>query len=117
MTDTFAPSINPGVEGTGMEADPNVLEAKFGDGYRQDTPEGLNAGDGEIWTLVWPLLTPEQAAEIETGLRTNMKVRRFYWTPPDRSQAKYRCTAFRLRPTLSGLEYSITATLERVFDL
>ena len=51
-----------------LKEQPRVLSAKFGDGYGQDSPDGLNA-DLQTWDLVFE---DEYAADI-VGMRDFLK--------------------------------------------
>lgn len=76
--DTFNPTLKPQDAPSG-EKTPHLLEAVFGDGYRQIAQDGLNPLSAK-----WPLTfvgTEAEVAPIATFLDAHVGVS-FYWTPP-----------------------------------
>jgi phage-related protein len=102
--------------GTSKRTDPITHSTKFGDGYVQDSPAGLNARM-QTWTYQASGIDVEVADAIEAFLEDGIGVKRFNWTPPRKTTALvFKCTAFSY--TLSDVvgQASITATFEQVFE-
>jgi phage-related protein len=68
---------------------PRVKTAQFGDGYRQDTPDGINNN-----LASWNLTFNRARAEIEAiaaFFTSKGGVERFTWTPSGRSEVLVIC--------------------------
>jgi phage-related protein len=59
----------------------DTLEAKFGNGYSQATPNGLNSKK-EIWIIQWVNLTETELQTVEAALDFAGGHGEFLWTPP-----------------------------------
>ena len=112
---TFTPPINPSW-GFSRATTPRVLTAGFGDGYRQESGDGLNLLPRTA-TPEWQILSTDDADTIENFFRAQKGYLAFDWTPPGESvSSKWKCTTWtRTSPT--ALTDAITATFEQVFDL
>ena len=66
MTDTFSPPRAPSV-GTTKNSKLSVISTRFGDGYVQDSPNGIMP-PVKSWTLTWDPILKTEAATIETWL-------------------------------------------------
>ncbi len=86
MPDTFNPSINPSVSGTGVKKKPRILTANFGDGYQQRTPDGLNYDEKEV-SLSWDALDFIQFTEILNFFENHKGYISFYYTFPGENDA------------------------------
>jgi len=119
MPETFTPPVAPSVDGTGAEATVTVEEVRFGDGYLQTTPVGLNAFDGETLTLSWSIVSTANADLLEAFLRPKLKHEPFLWTKPGEVTPKqWRCMTWRRAPhPIGGDNDAVAVTFERDFRL
>lgn len=115
MADTFTPPINPSV-GMSRKVTPRVLSAAFGDGYRQEAGDGLNAIPRSL-SLAWDMLLPTDADLIEAFFIAQKGYVAFLWTDPSETvQRQWKCSTWsRTSPT--GVTESMSATFDQVFDL
>lgn len=60
---------------------PAVWQAKFGDGYEQNTPQGINY-QPETWTLTFSFITQADAQEFEQMLAGYGGYQAFTWRSP-----------------------------------
>ena len=72
--------------GTSSQHHVRLLTAEFGDGYGQRVVDGINAHHQE-WSVVWQLITTEEADRIEQFLIDKMGVESFLWLPPKAGEA------------------------------
>lgn len=115
MTETFNPPVAPSISSS-RNKKMRTLESTFGDGYSQRSGDGLNI-NGETWQAEWGALTPEQADEIEAFFEAHKGYVAFLWQAPmSPIPLKYRCKEWS-RGFPSGNLVSISAALEKVFDL
>lgn len=113
-TPTFTPPKAPD-RGLTKKSQTKTLEADFGDGYSQRANDGLNNIRRNL-PLTWTLLTPEEADEIESFLEARKGSEAFFYTAPrDTTPKKWRCKTWDR--TMNGVDDTITATFEQVFDL
>ncbi len=75
-TFTFTPSF-----GTSAETEPRTLMAQFGNGYVQESADGINA-ILRNWSLTFNNRSMTQLLDIDTFLRARGGAERFYWTQP-----------------------------------
>lgn len=75
---TWTPS-----HGTSVETEPRTLMAQFGNGYIQETADGINA-NLRNWGLTFNNRGMTELYNIDTFLRARAGAERFYWTqsPP-----------------------------------
>lgn len=93
-----------------------VQETRFGDGYVQAAPDGLNAID-EAWDLVFDGVDDAIANAIETFLRARGGAEPFDWTPiwaSGNAPIKVVCKGWRRSRAEPGIS-NLTATFERRF--
>ncbi|WP_439444434.1 phage tail protein [Xanthomonas translucens pv. translucens] len=109
MTDTFR--WRPTTESSG-KATGAVRRAKFGDGYAQTAPDGINSVT-RSYSLSFTGMKP-QMAEIVSFLEAHVG-RSFFWTPPFGGQGYYQCDEFS-DTNNGGLVFTITATFEQTFQ-
>lgn len=76
---TFAPPIGPS-PGTTRKPTFRILEAEFGDGYSQPTPDGYNHIREEL-SLAWDALTEGQMQSIYGFLLGRGGTLPFYYQP------------------------------------
>lgn len=106
MTDTFDPTWVPLVGPSG-EGTLRSRVAQFGDGYVQETADGINT-TLETWPLVW-LGVGADIAPIRDFLKAHVG-QRFYWTPPLGVQGYYACPDKYVLVPLGGGNYQLSAT-------
>ena len=107
---TFTPLAS---YGSSKEVKPRNLEAKFGDGYEQSLPDGINTKP-RIYNLRFTLLDAVDGDEIETFIDDHDTIP-FNWTPPFESvSARFKCKKYT-RTYTSGLISNITCKFEEVF--
>src|SRR5258707_15503179 len=114
--DTFSPPLAPTPGGLSHQTTPRVLSAPFGDGYRQDAGDGLNAILRSV-TLQWSVLDPAGADAIEAFFVAERGYLAFLWTDPREAiPRQWKCTTWtRSSPTAATA--SISATFVEVPDL
>lgn len=91
-----------------------VNSSKFGDGYEQRRPAGINA-ISQQWSLFFVCQNVAVAQAILNFLRAHKGSDIFYWTPPDNAtpiQAICREYSSNIEP---GNNRTVTATFERVY--
>lgn len=76
---TFTPPIGPS-PGTAFKPQIKILEAEFGDGYSQPTPDGLN-NVRETVELKWDALTQAQMNTINNFFVARKGAQPFYYKP------------------------------------
>lgn len=108
MIETFNPPIRPKTSEIKTKA--RLSTNDFGDGYSQDIADGINAADREM-TLTWPILTFEQAAEIDAFFSLNIG-KSFYFNIPGQPKRSWRCTEWQITNE-TGMS-SMTAMLSEV---
>jgi phage-related protein len=114
--DTFNPAWPPTVGQLAREVTPRILTASFGDGYRQEAGDGLNA-IARSMDLGWSVLELTDADDIEAFFEAHRGYQAFLWTAPNEAvQRKWKCTTWS-RQAAQALQDSITAHFEQVFDL
>ena len=90
-----------------------VYEAKYGDGYTQRTPNGLNNLDVTL-DLSFTLRTLVEVDAIADFLAAQKGATPFEWTPPGGTTYNYVCKTWKKVRQTNG-DSSITATFERVY--
>lgn len=110
-TETFSwiPSADP--QGSIKFA---VRSAKFGDGYEQSVPDGLNTKSSE-----WPLsfwVRGAEAAQIMDFFDRHAGAKPFYWMPPLASEPlRFKVAEYNHVPG-QGDNHTITATFKQSFQ-
>ncbi len=90
---------------------PKVLTSQFGDGYRQDTADGINNNLPK-----WSLTFNRPRVEIEAILAFFIAkggVQRFTWTPSGRSEVLVICPEWTA-PIINGRFGTISCTFQEV---
>ena len=80
MTDWLPMPIQPSYEGTQGTAKPRMLSSKFGDGFKQDTPDGMNPIE-RSFTIQWNTINSADAAKIIAFLNAHAGIPFYYRTP------------------------------------
>jgi phage-related protein len=112
MTDTFiyVPSYT-----SAMQVVPRVLSAKFGDGYSQRTPDGLNTMLRK-WTILFNNCPKTECDAIESFFIAHGGYLSFNWNPPTGLPGLWICgqpDGWKRTPQAGPLS-SITCTFEEV---
>lgn len=114
MTDVFNWKVLATASGGGEFA---VNESKFGDGYSQTVPQGLN-NEFQNWSVtfagrkrtgVFGVLDPLNFIRARKGGIS------FFWTPPLGVQGYYQCRRYSIRDEGGGL-YTVTCEFKQVFQ-
>lgn len=109
---TWCPSYEPE-----LEEPPQLLVAKFGDGYSQAAPDGLNHIKRR-WTLSWNNEDMATAKAIRDFLRERGGWQPFYWIEPTGVEAALFTCPAGLRRRQSGPQlFTLSATFEEDFNL
>lgn len=108
---TFNPPVKPS-PGTNVSRDLKILEAEFGDGYSQPTPDGLNHIKHKV-KLQWNGLTEVEYTAINAFFTARGGTEAFYYQPAGFSTPlKWRCKEWDF--SLNGI-WSGEALLEQTF--
>ncbi|WP_211195175.1 phage tail protein [Stenotrophomonas maltophilia] len=110
MADVFTWCVRTEITGTG---DFLVKEARFGDGYRQTSADGLNNESQQ-----WPISIVGRESKVGPALaflRARQGAVSFLWTPPLGVQGYYLCKTYTLTPHGNGV-YTLAATFEQTFQ-
>lgn len=110
----FWPPKNPDVVGAESAEQPNLLVAKFGDGYSQRAPKGLNFIE-EAVALTWGLLDIPDRDQILAFFRERGGYQAFWWEMPGDRMLRWVCPAWKHLPR-TPLVWSVHASFQRVFD-
>lgn len=94
--------------------DARLDEAKFGDGYSQRSPNGINTLM-EAWDLSFTLRTKVEITEIVTFLETQKGAYSFDWVTPTGATRKFICRSWSDSYNHDG-DCALSATFERVFE-
>lgn len=116
MANTFTPPIAPTYSGTTRDRDYRLITATFGDGYRLDMADGLNASQGSF-VFAWDLITLDQLTQIEAFLEANIG-QTFLWSIPQITPVtKFKATK-GLQVTVRGFNaYQASMTLIQSFEI
>ncbi|HAD5969831.1 TPA: phage tail protein [Salmonella enterica] len=94
-----------------VKVSPRVRVVKFGDGYEQRAPDGLNT-DLRTYTVKFSAESADINL-IDQFLTEHAGYRAFIWLPPDRYiTGKFKCEEWSKE--VSGLWDILTATFEQV---
>ena len=97
-----------------LEAKATVNKAKFGDGYEQRTPEGLN-NVGDDWSLSFTVRTKAEILAIRAFLKARKGSEAFDWTNPFGEAGKYTCEQWSASVE-HDTDCSLQATFHQVFE-
>jgi phage-related protein len=110
MTTVF--TWNPSVDATCNEQMRNS-SAQFGDGYKLDSPDGIN-NRKKVWTLTFNNRPFAEAQAIRTFLVDHGGYLAFDWTDPDGDTLRYTCGTIP-RTFKQGLYQTFNLTFEQAF--
>ncbi|BDU76306.1 phage tail protein [Mesoterricola sediminis] len=93
---------------------PRGFSVSFGDGYVQDTGDGLNI-DLPEWSVAFTNRSTAEFDAIKAFLGGLAYGERFTWTPPRGSAGLYKCTEWDETPYTNGITtHTITAKFKKV---
>ncbi len=108
MMDTL-PDICPDY-GPRRQTKRRVDVARFGDGYAQRRPAGINSSD-DRWSLTWSMLDRDEFRTLDDFLRARLGVHAFWWQPPwDDAARRWVCTDLSADEPTSARFGAIRAT-------
>lgn len=113
MTDTFTPPLAPSPQGSQEQDKARSLTAKFGDGYKQDSADGLNPIDRSL-TLSWDPIQAADVATINAFLDAHVGVPFWYTAPREIAPRAWVWTS-RQRSYPYPTQDSFSVTLEERF--
>lgn len=94
-----------------------TIKASYGDGYSQRAPDGLNYRK-ESWEVKWAALTKEEMLAVTTDLDSVGGHGVIIWVPcDDVVSKKFINSDSKYSVTRAGAMYSISISLEQVFDV
>jgi phage-related protein len=95
-----------------VETEPVVRTARFGDGYEQRVPEGINTMP-EKWDLTFTG-TRAEIDPIAVFLREHKGSVAFDWTTPDEVTGRFICRKWS-KSRERGVKVTMSFTLEQVY--
>lgn len=108
-------NLTPPDYGVAADSEARLNEIKFGDGYGQRAPMGLNHITG-MWNMTWTNRTRAEVDAIEDFFRAEGGANWFYWTTPRGQQKKFICKKWK--PVYrNDYDCDMSATWEEVFDV
>lgn len=100
---------------TSFDEEPRVKSARFGDGYSQDMPDGINTSP-QSWSVQFNGVSDAAGNEMIAFLRQKAGAERFFYTPLW-STAPIIVKATRWRRSHEGRDLSsINVTFVQVFE-
>jgi phage-related protein len=101
--------------GIQANTEPRITTAKFGDGYEQLVPDGLNIHPRR-WNIKFTARTGVEADAIDDFFKDrNGGVDWFWWSPPRRGRIKVRCKTWnKIEQGFNNVD--ITAEFIECFD-
>jgi phage-related protein len=111
MTAATFPSAYPVHVGSSKSNEFRTLENEFGDGYEQSAADGINI-EKKTYPLVWNNISQTDADVITDFLDAQGGHLPFYWTPPNETQALFRCRKWNTNFD-GGTTGSVSATFMR----
>ena len=94
------------------DAEFGMHTAKFGDGYEQNVPAGIN-NEKQSWNVVCNGYRPYVIDTVLAFVR-GRKGRAFRWTPPGAVQGWYKCPRYQVKNE-GGNYYIVTFTFEQTY--
>jgi len=99
--------------GSAVNVEASIREAKFGDGYSQRFADGIN-NLPRMWNVQFTNFQTTDADAIVAFLRARGGYESFDWTPPSGAAGKFFCRSWSDGHDSFGIR-SISATFEEVF--
>lgn len=116
MTTVAMPVVSKITLDSSLSVKFNQIYAKFGDGYEQIAPNGIN-NTADTWNITWGALTTSEYQTVITALKSVGTWGIITWTPCDEIvQKKFRISGDISR-TRTGALYVVSCTLRQVFDV
>lgn len=111
MTLVLTPPRPPSV-GMNIDTQFAVRRLKFGDGYSEDSPEGINSAM-DTATLTWASLTEAEATALRNDIKGTLGAERISYALPDDAEPRlWVCTRLsKVYPTRGGRR-GLRVTLE-----
>ncbi len=106
MTELFTWRVHATAAGGGEFA---MFESKFGDGYMQSSPSGLN-NEEQKWNVT---VSGEPVDAVLAFIRAK-KGQSFLWTPPKGGQGYYQCKRYTPADQGSGY-FTLNMEFEQVY--
>lgn len=100
--------------GSAVTKKPNVLVAKYGDGYEQRVGDGINT-NARNWELTFANRPNATADAIDAFLDARGASESFDWTPDHGNAGKWLCREWKAQKT-GPYTRTITATFEETFE-
>ena len=101
--------------GTSLDEEPRVRASRFGDGYEQRAPDGINA-QGQSWSLQFNGVDNAIADEMVAFLRAN-GIAGFDYVPLwETVKVRAICRKWRRTHGPEIAQSSISATFERAYE-
>ncbi len=97
-----------------LQEHPRVVSSKFGDGYEQRRPDGINNVE-QSWSLFFVCQSVSVAQAILNFLRARQGSELFTWTPPDATTSIMVICREYSTDDEPGNSRTINATFEQVF--
>jgi phage-related protein len=91
---------------------PRLLTVQFGDGYTQQTPDGINYML-RTFTVTWEILTNAERTLINNFLIGQGGYQSFNWITPDGDTALVKCAQWTSSANNPGT-WALTATFQEV---
>lgn len=110
MVETFTWKVEREVDPT---IEYRVIEAQFGDGYKQSSADGINTENAQYAIKVNAYKL--EAKQIMDFFNRHKGYRSFFWTPPLGDLSLYTCTDPKPVEQGGGL-YTITGTFVKSFS-
>ena len=107
--EVFPYELYPPTYGADEQINDSILIARFGDGYEQSVPDGINYRNSS-WNLTWENHPLEHADFIWRFLRPKFQLDPFMWkTPRMPQEIQVKCTALKRADPKFGVQ-TISAT-------
>lgn len=102
-------------QGSSVNYKNRVLQARFGDGYDQTAPDGINNIVAE-WSLRYENLTTSEKNTLVNALNACGSWDYLTWAPPSESSKKFKVTSdgYAITPS-SGDLWNVSFALRQVF--
>lgn len=114
-TPVFTPPTSPSAGATDRP-ELKILQAEFGDGYNQPTPDGVNHIRTTL-ALKFELLEAEERSEIVDFLTARKGVEPFLYQLPGSPSARlYTCAEWETTALAASL-FTVSATLRQSFQV
>ncbi|MDD5271883.1 MAG: phage tail protein [Methylovulum sp.] len=98
--------------GAELERTPRVLSAQFGDGYAQDSADGLNS-NLQKWSLEFNDILAETGMAIDDFLTARNGVERFYFVNLRTETLTVKCKTWKVKD-IGNRKVNVTATFEQM---